>query len=239
MTSSRPILVFDLDDTLYDELSYLRSGLRAVAAFAAAETGVDEGALLGLLEAALDEDRSGVFDRAFARTGVRSSRLVRRCVGVYRTHTPTLSLHPAAERCLDRFSDHRTFLVTDGNTTAQARKVAALGLEAKFEKVFLTWRYGHARSKPSPWCFEKIRALTGARPCDVIYVGDNPSKDFVGLRPLGYGTIRVLTGQHAGRAAAPGHDAELTLPDLDALTRDTVSALHGRLAAAHAEEPTP
>jgi putative hydrolase of the HAD superfamily len=239
MTSSRPILVFDLDDTLYDELSYVRSGLRAVAAFAAAETGADAGRLTALLDEALAEDRSGVIDRAFARAGIGSRKLVRRCIGVYRTHTPLLSLHPAAERCLQRFADHRTFLVTDGNTTAQARKVAALGLERRFEKVFLTYRYGHDRSKPSPYCFEKIRALAGVRTCDVIYVGDNPSKDFVGLRPLGYGTIRVLTGQHAGRKAAPGHDADLTLPDLDALTRERVGELHARLIEACAKEPPP
>lgn len=238
MTSSRPILVFDLDDTLYDELSYVRSGLRAVAAFAAGETGVAQQRLVELLEQSLAEDRSGVIDRAFARAGIASRRLVRRCIGVYRTHTPVLSLHPAAERCLDRFADHRTFLVTDGNTSAQARKVAALGLERRFEKVFLTYRYGHARSKPSPYCFEKIRSLTGAPPCDVIYIADNPAKDFVGLRPLGYGTIRVLTGQHAQRQAAPGHDAQLTVPDLDALTREQVSRLHADLAGAHAKELT-
>jgi putative hydrolase of the HAD superfamily len=239
MTSSRPILVFDLDDTLYDELSYVRGGLRAVAAFAAGETGVDKDRLVALLEEALAEDRSGVIDRAFRRAGIHSARLVRRCVGVYRTHTPTLSLHPAAEQCLERFADHRTFLVTDGNTTAQSRKVAALGLERRFEKVFLTYRYGHARSKPSPYCFERIRALTGARACDIIYIADNPAKDFVGLRPLGYGTIRVLTGQHAGRQAAPGHDADITLPDLDALTRERVSSLHRRLVEAYAKELTP
>lgn len=228
-----------MDDTLYDELSYVRSGLRAVATFASAETGTDEHRLVTLLDEALREDRSGVIDRAFARAGIASRALVRRCIGVYRTHTPVLSLDPAAERCLERFADHRTFLVTDGNTTAQSRKVAALGLDQRFERVFLTYRYGHARSKPSPYCFEKIRALTKARPCDVIYVGDNPSKDFVGLRPLGYGTIRVLTGQHAGRQAAPGHDADVTLPDLDALTRERVSELHTRLQDAYAKEPTP
>lgn len=239
MTSSRPILVFDLDDTLYDELSYVRSGLRAVAAFAAAETGVDEGRLSALLDEALTEDRSGVIDRAFARAGIAGWTLVRRSVGVYRTHTPMLSLHPAAERCLQRFSDHRTFLVTDGNTTAQARKVAALGLERRFEKVFLTWRYGRARSKPSPYCFERIRAITGAPARDVIYIADNPAKDFVGLRPLGYGTIRVLTGQHAARPAAPGHDAHISVPDLDALTRERVSRLHATLTGDDPKDATP
>ncbi|HEY9217402.1 MAG TPA: HAD family hydrolase, partial [Phenylobacterium sp.] len=158
------------------------------------------------------------------------ARLIRRCIGVYRTHTPSIALWPAAKRCLERFADHRKFLVTDGNSTAQSRKVAALGLDLHFERMFLTYRHGHARSKPSPYCFERIRTLTRAQPCDVIYIADNPSKDFVGIRPLGFGTVRVLTGQHAATRAAPGHDAELILPDLDGLTRDAVQALHERLA---------
>jgi putative hydrolase of the HAD superfamily len=95
--------------------------------------------------------------------------------------------------------------------------------------VFLTWRHGRARGKPSPYCFERIRQLTGAKASDVIYVADNPAKDFVGIRPLGYGTIRVLTGQHAGVKAAPGYDAALTLPDLDALTHDRVRSFHQQL----------
>lgn len=218
MTSSKPILVFDLDDTLYDELSYVRSGLAAVADYAALQTGQDAEWLRELFEDALAGGRSGVLDRGFERAGVGTTRLIRACVGVYRTHEPTLSLWPAAERCLSRFADHRLFLVTDGNTSAQSRKVAALGLQDRFEKVFLTYRYGRDRGKPSPYCFERIRALTGAPADDIVYIADNPAKDFVGIRPLGFSTVRVLTGQHAAVEARPGYDAALTLTDLDELT---------------------
>lgn len=235
MTSSNPILVFDLDDTLHDEVAYVRSGLGAVATFAAEQTGCDRKRLHDLLEQALSEGRSGIFDRAFQRAGIANARLLRRCVGVYRLHRPSLSLYPAAARCLERFAAERLFLVTDGNTNAQSRKVAALDLERRFERVFFTWRHGRARSKPSPYCFERIRKITGARPCDVIYIADNPAKDFVGIRPLGYGTIRVLTGQHADVAAAPGHDAALSLPDLDALTGGRIRTFHHELRDAYAE----
>jgi hypothetical protein len=62
----------------------------------------------------------------------------------------------------------------------------------------------------------------GFGPCDIIHIGDNAAKEFIGLRLPGCGTISVLTG----RPAAPGHDAEITLPDLEALTRERVSSLH-------------
>ena len=233
MTSSKPILVFDLDDTLYEELSYVRGGLAVVANYAARQTGQDEARLRGLFEQALAEGRSGVFDRGLERAGVRTARLIRACVGVYRTHRPALSLWPTAERCLARFADHRLFLVTDGNTSAQSRKVAALGLQARFEKVFLTYRYGRDRGKPSPYCFERIRALTGAPAGDIVYIADNPAKDFVGIRPLGFGTIRVLTGRHATVRASPGHDAAATLADLDELTTARLERFQQELMDVH------
>ena len=44
-----------------------------------------------------------------------------------------------------------------------------------------------------------------------MYVGDDPSKDFRGLRPLGVRTVRVLTGRHAALAVPSDADAEFTL----------------------------
>jgi putative hydrolase of the HAD superfamily len=224
--SSKPILVFDLDDTLYDELSYVRGGLAVAAACASAATGCDEAALIELMQASLTEGRSGVIDRALQRAGIASAGLSRRCVSAYRAHQPRLSLYPAAERCLQRFSDYRKYLVTDGNKLVQARKVEALALAPRLERVFITYRYGRRHGKPSPYCFERISQITGAPAEDIIYVADNPTKDFVGIRPLGFGTIRVLTGQHATMEPAPGYDAALTIPDLDALTEKQLMEFH-------------
>lgn len=224
--SSKPILVFDLDDTLYDELSYVRGGLVVAASCASLATGYDETELRALLEASLLEGRSGVIDRALQRAGIASTKLSRRCVSAYRAHQPRISLYPAAERCLERFSDYRKYLVTDGNKLVQARKVAALDLAARLDRVFITYRYGRRNGKPSPYCFERICTLTGASADEVIYVADNPAKDFVGIRPLGFGTIRVLTGQHAGLKPPPGYDAALTIADLDALTERQLTEFH-------------
>ena len=41
----------------------------------------------------------------------------------------------------------------------------------------------------------------------MIYVGDNPAKDFVNLTPLGVQTVRVVTGEHAQIKAKPGYEA--------------------------------
>jgi putative hydrolase of the HAD superfamily len=225
--SSNPILIFDMDDTLYDELSFARSGLAHVAQSIHSSVGVRLGDLKQAFEEALSDGRSRVFDRAFARLEIGNRRLVRACVTVYRRHSPAIELYPAARRCLERFGDYRKFLVTDGNTTAQAGKVRALGLSDHMEKVFLTYRYGRKHAKPSPFCFERIQAITGVPRAHIVYVGDDPRKDFKGIRPLGYRTVRVLTGQHAARRAPPAEDAEIAIPDLDALTPAFLARLTG------------
>ncbi len=51
----------------------------------------------------------------------------------------------------------------------------------------------------------------------MVYVGDNPSKDFVNLTPLGVHTIRVLTGAHRMASAKPGWDATHRITRISAL----------------------
>jgi len=233
MTLSRPILVFDLDDTLFDELSYVRSGLRAVAEQMSAACRQPATRLFETFLESLALGRSHVFDRAYAQLGCASSSLIARSVRAYRTHRPDIRLYPEAETCLERYAAWQKFVVTDGNSTSQAAKVSALGLREHMDHVYITYRYGRHRSKPSPHCFELIRKRTGRSPEDIVYIGDNPRKDFIGIRPLGFRTIRVSTGQHRQVPAPPDHDAELKISDLSEL--DTaLERLFGRETARNA-----
>ena len=112
---------------------------------------------------------------------------------------------------------HRLYVVTDGHKMVQAKKVAALKLDGLMEKVFITHRYGVRRAKPSTYCFERIKEREGCEWSDLMYVGVNPAKDFVGLKPLGAQTVRVLTGMHRNVRSAKRYDAHHTIPTLERL----------------------
>lgn len=84
-------------------------------------------------------------------------------------------------------------------------------------KVYITHQYGLRYSKPAIYCFELIRAREGCEWNDLVYVGDNPAKDFVNLTPLGVHTIRVLTGEHNKAVARPGYEASYVIDNLDEL----------------------
>ena len=214
-----PVLVFDLDDTLYPELSYVHSGFGAVATMLSPLLGVSAGTLAAALVA--DETASGrgqLFDTLLHRYGSWSKSLVATCLHTYRQHRPTLALHPDAERCLVRFAHLPLYLVTDGHKEVQASKVAALGLANRVRHAYLTNRYGRHRAKPDPHVFQLICRRENVTPGEVTYVGDNPRKDFVGIKPLGFQTVRILRGNYAHLEADAAHEADRRIQSLDELT---------------------
>ena len=86
-----------------------------------------------------------------------------------------------------------------------------------FAKVYITHRYGVRYAKPSIHCFDLIRARERCDWADLVYVGDNPSKDFVNLTPLGVRTVRVLTGEYRHVVARPKYDATHQIENLEQL----------------------
>ncbi len=213
------ILVFDLDDTLYNEIQYVESGFKAVANFISGQWQQDAVEVYDrLMDTLSSKGRGEVFDSVLLSYGCLSKKNIKQCVGVYRRHVPSIALHQAGERCLKRFQDWPKYLVTDGNRLVQHEKVVALGLEPHFKRVMVTHRFGIARAKPSPYCFQLIAEAENAAPQQIVYIGDNPAKDFVGIKPLGFRTIRVLTGAHKAVRKSDRYEADITIKTLNELT---------------------
>jgi len=203
------ILIFDLDDTLYDERSFVESGLRAVSQFGSEAFGLDAGESFSFMMRALEADGRGrIFDCWLSEYGLKNQRRVADCVKVYRHHQPDITLPKLHRDLLRRLRQlHPLYLVTDGHKIAQQRKVEALGIAPYFRRVFITHRFGIAQAKPSLYCFEQIKKAEGCDWAQMLYLGDNPAKDFVNLNQVGAVTVRVHTGVHAGVVAKPAFDA--------------------------------
>ena len=213
------ILVFDMDDTLYDEMTFVKSGFRAVAQYMKETFDASEEACYQLMIEELAENGRGrIFNRVLEAYGKLTKQHIKKCVTRYRLHQPTIQLNEDTLRCFERFKDHSLYVVTDGHKLVQDQKVKALGLYEKVKKVFITYRYGLHHSKPSPYCFQKIAALEKANPEQIVYIGDNPKKDFVGIKPLGFKTIRIRTGGFKDLKVDEAHDAHKSIHSLDELT---------------------
>ncbi|GIP19114.1 haloacid dehalogenase [Paenibacillus montaniterrae] len=209
----RKVIVFDLDDTLYDEYEYVKSGFQAVSEYLWREFGFDTNETYNRMWNSLKcEGRGTIFDGLLKYFGITQRKYVKKCLSVYRLHQPEIILPKESNEILRQL--HKKvplYLVTDGNKVVQANKIYALRLEMYMKKCYITYRYGHAKSKPSPYCFQLIAKSEGVSTADIVYIGDNPKKDFVGIKPLGFRTIRVMTGQHSQVEMPIQYEAELRI----------------------------
>jgi putative hydrolase of the HAD superfamily len=225
-----PVIVFDLDDTLYDEMTFVRSGFKAVSAFLEEQLGIPaKQSYRGMIERLERDGRGKVFDAVLREHGCHSKRLALRCVSVYRVHHPDIRLLPDAEYALERLGGvYPLYIVTDGNKHVQWNKLKALGLadHPHIRRCFVTRRFGIRREKPSPYCFGLICRAERVEPRDVVYVGDNPNKDFVGIKPLGFRTVRIRRGAYAGVRKSPEYEAEHEIEDLTELV-DVIRRIRG------------
>ncbi len=230
MADAVACVAFDLDDTLYPERAFVRSGFRAVSDFLL-DTGVVARPIAGNLEAAFDAGvRGTTFNRVLAEAGVVPEvPLIRRCVEVYRTHRwpgghrpVEITLYADAARALAALAEAgvRMALVSDGPLAGQRAKVEALGLEEKLDAVVLTDAWGRAYWKPHPRAFREVASRLAGAPGRCVYVADNPAKDFAGPNAAGWAPsvrLRRPDGLYAGGDAPPDGPVRATVATLDAL----------------------
>ena len=217
-------VIFDMDDTLYDEVDYCKSGFHAVADFVAQRSG----SAAEIFESLSDEFSRGnhrtTFNAALDKVGIaHDEKYIIELIAVYREHMPNISLPPDSESVLEQLVDKYTLaLLTDGFLPAQRLKVEALGIEKYFKCIIYTEELGREFWKPSPVGFEKLLQNLDANAENAVYVADNEKKDFIGPNKLGLATIQII---RAGRihtdtcdeanAAARHRIAEITeLPAL-------------------------
>lgn len=219
------VIVFDLDDTLYDESTFLLGGLQAVASWLCLQINQSEDLVMKALQEQLKLGRERIFNRFLEKQGIFSQRLVKGCISIYRAHRPCIELFPQAQACLKRFKKYPLYVVTDGNKLVQRRKCEALELDLLVSACYCTSYFGLRHAKPSPYCFLKICAREKVSPSEVVYVGDNPYKDFVGLKPLGFHTVRVMTGRCKDVHLEHIYEADVAIKDLSELDKSLLDRL--------------
>lgn len=195
------VLLIDLDDTLYDEASYVRSGMAAVAEEISrlpVDRSADQIAADMLAELARN-GRGKIFDATLERLGLTPDpALIAGLVETYRDHSPGIALWPGVREALaDLARDHRLAIVTDGLGRMQRRKVAALGLEPMVEDIIYCWELGWPKPDPRPYV-SAIKTLGGA-PATTLVIGDNPRHDMAAARAAGVRSVRVRSGRFAAQ----------------------------------------
>lgn len=189
MGSCGSILVaFDLDDTLYKECDYVRSGYRYVARRLSERLGVSRDRLEELVLS--NEDNRHPFDRIYDELDHLVP--VDEMVGLYRDHMPDLSLPEESRRCLEALKGAGVTLalITDGRHNGQWNKIKALCLQRYFEDdlISVSADVGADKNDLVPWIrMENLTPWCRSR----WYIGDNPRKDFFHPRSRGWNTVML------------------------------------------------
>lgn len=181
---SKRCVVFDLDDTLYDEIDYVASGFQAVVALL--DEGLrEQGRQFLAHRVATRHLRHAFEDLAVA---LRLRRDIKEdWIAAYHLHRPAITLRSGMTDLIDRLQGHGISMacVTDGRSVAQRAKLAALGLSRTFAHVSISEEIGV--EKPAPDAFIAVAAAVPST--EYCYIADNPAKDFLAGRQLGWYTI--------------------------------------------------
>jgi len=199
-----------MDDTLYDELDYYKSGLAAVAAQIADDFKLNDKIIFeSLWEIFNSGNRKTTFNATLEKFGVDfNDEYIQKLVNVIRCHKPDIKLLSESRDVLSKLKKrYKLGLITDGWLPAQELKVKALDIEEFFDCVIYTEKLGSEYWKPSPKGFEKLLTDLDVAASESVYVGDNLKKDFLSPNLMGFKTIRIVRPKRIHLAPASSQDA--------------------------------
>lgn len=182
----KKVVVFDLDDTLYSEKEYVRSGYAQVA-----KNFKKIDAMQDKLWSAF-ENKQPAINYVLEQEGLLSDEAVSFCLNIYRNHSPNISLYPEAKELILLLKENgvRLGIITDGRPEGQRAKIEALQIEKYFEKIIITDELGGIEfRKPNMTAFEKMQTYFNVQYKDMVYVGDNIKKDFKAPQLLGMNSV--------------------------------------------------
>jgi len=216
-------VVFDLDDTLYDEVEYCRSGFSSVSKFLGSlpEMPPSERLFDAFWKQFTAGNHTRTFNAALDKLGIGyEDKLIQQLIYVYRNHDPKIKLPRESREVLSELSEKFTLaLLTDGFLPAQQLKVQALGIEKYFKCIIYTEQFGREFWKPSPAGFEKLMETLNAKAESMAYVADNQMKDFIAPNRLGFVTIQIIRPArlHSESSQEPDSAAQYTIHQISQL----------------------
>lgn len=178
-------VIFDLDDTLYAEKDYVRSGYRAVAAgFPQVENMAKK-----LWDAF--ERKQPAIDVVLETEGLDNAENKAKALQLYRYQVPDISLSPCVLDLLQRLAQCKKLgMITDGRPEGQWAKVEALGIKKYFKKIIVTDELGGLEfRKPNEAAFRMMQQELDVPFKKMVYIGDNTKKDFIAPQALGMQAI--------------------------------------------------
>ncbi len=169
-------VIFDLDDTLYSEKEYVRSGYHKIAEYFGIPDMENE-------MWKVFESGGKAIDAALEAHGLTDRK--EEALKIYRYQEPDIHLYDGAADMIARIQNTKKVgIITDGRPEGQKAKLRALKIRA--DEIIITDELGGVEyRKPNEAAFKLMRKKLQVSFEKMAYVGDNPQKDFVAPIRLG------------------------------------------------------
>ena len=176
-------VIFDLDDTLYSEKQYVRSGYKAVAKLLGDE------ALADRLWTYFQNGKPAI-DELLSELGCMGRK--EECLKAYREQMPDITLYDGVVDLILELKSKgiKVGIITDGRVSGQKRKIQALGLDKLIDDIIITDELGGTQfRKPCDIAFRIMQRRWRLPFEQMVYVGDNAEKDFQAPKQLGMRSV--------------------------------------------------
>lgn len=175
-------IVFDLDDTLYNEIEYLKSAYVHIAKHLE-PAGWEQ---LYILMFSLFRSRQDVFEMLSAKYGTDKTDLIQ----MYRGHDPVIRPLEGVPKVLRDIRARKGMvgIISDGRRNTQMNKIKALGIADLIDKVVISEDNGI--EKPYENNYKLLQEVFKVNV--YYYIADNLKMDFIAPKALGWKTIGVV-----------------------------------------------
>jgi len=199
------VVIFDLDDTLFNEIDFLISAYNEISQFLSNVQGVDKSKneIFDYMYS-LYLRKKNPFEQVISFLNIKNIK-TSDLLEIYRNHLPNISLNDDVKEVLDYLKYHKFIIgiITDGRSIQQRNKIKALNLENFISGLVISEEFGSEKPNLENFKFFEIFFPNS----NYTYVGDNINKDFIAPNQLNWDTICLLNN---GKNI---HSQNVLLPD--------------------------
>ena len=172
-------VIFDLDDTLYSEKQYVKSGYKKIEEYLQEPDAAEKMWSYFLVG-------EPAIDRYLEEINKIEKKI--ECLEIYRNHIPEIELYEGINELIRKLKEKKikVGIITDGRVEGQRNKIKALGLDKLADDIIVTDELGGTQfRKPNDISFRIMQNRWRLSYQEIIYVGDNLNKDFLAPKQLG------------------------------------------------------
>jgi len=193
-------IIFDLDNTLYDETEYFIAVFKEISKIISniIRSKNEKQIYYEILnEFSVKGSQYPNFFLYITKKYNLNEKFHNVFYNIYKNINANMSLYSDAKYILKwlKSEGYLLGLITNGTVESQWNKIRLLNLEKIMDCMCVAREFGIEFEKPNTFPYKYIVKKLKVSPSETIYVGDNPINDFQGAKKIGMTTVRIKRGE--------------------------------------------